>query len=218
MNLVNPTSDPDAITHARGRIVPSKPAYLAISGARQYLTAAKHLCAEELDGKPINLPRLHLLAHGIEILCKGAVLLSSEVSEADLRKKPYGHNLLELWRHPDNATLRTVAEKFACSEWGKASQDQRWKGKGSFDKNPVAELHDGIQFISPQHDRESDFILRYPTQRRMAALMPHFMVDTFLSTAEWYLSNDRSSYADGFPVAPVFIEFFDTSPLKEDFS
>lgn len=75
------------------RILPCEIAYFYAHGANQFLIAAKHLCAADLDATPVKLPRLHLLCQGLELLFKAGGLLTKGMTIQEIKARRLRHNL-----------------------------------------------------------------------------------------------------------------------------
>lgn len=156
-----------------------------IANAHRYLSAAKLLTEQENWISLHQIPSLHLLAHGIELLLKYP-LLRAGMSQT-LISKQFGHNVALLWNLPSNKALRSCVCASADIAWKEAEESGLWPDKFSGDVEES--LSGGIEKLSILHDRDSKFALRYTMEKPMLAPRPRFLVEAFSDVAERTCAN-----------------------------
>lgn len=175
-------------------------AYIRFCTAEQFVLAAKHLSTPALIHEDIEVPRLHLLCHGMEVTFKTALLMGG-CSDTKLKNK-YGHNLSKLWHAKRNSDLRILVELLAPEVIQKARTEERWESI-EIDE-PLREFENGVDALSRQHGHLSNYAFRYPTGPQIAAWRPYFLIDVMLEVLRWYLRSELDERMTGYPDIPPF--------------
>lgn len=163
--------------------------------AKRYMMAVDALLRTEdyAVSRALHVPTLHLVGHGIEVLMK-ANLLVTGMTAAEV--KNMGHNLSALWSHHGNEMLRAHALIEARQAWESA----RTSGKylDAFSENPddllVKYLHD----LSVLHSAQSDYALRYVSDKAEMIPRPFLLAATFLALSDFALKQPSAMRPDFF--------------------
>lgn len=150
-----------------------------LAGAQKYISAARLLRhSETWKERPtlLQTPTLHLLAQGVELLLKYPLLAGG--MSAEKVKDRFGHNLMKLWRHEANSTLRQLVLAEAVVAWVQARNSGMWPDD-DFDKLPADEVLTALETLAYLHSAKSGFALRYTVEPDTRSPRPAFLIDVF---------------------------------------
>lgn len=163
--------------------------------AKRYMMAVDALLRSEdyAASRALQVPTLHLVGHGIEVLLK-ANLLATGMTAAEVKK--IGHNLSALWNHDCNVMLRAHARIEARQAWESA----RTSGKylDAFTENPGDLLVQYLHDLSVLHSAQSDYALRYVSDTAEMIPRPFLLAATFLALSDFGLKQPSAMRPDFF--------------------
>jgi hypothetical protein len=76
----------------------------------------------------------------------------------------------------------------AC--WAEAQEAERWPND-DFSGDPVQTIEMAVRDLSPLHDRETDFALRYAVDGERLAPRPRFLIEAFGEVAHRTVANPQ---------------------------
>lgn len=159
-----------------------------IAGSLRYLRAAGILRHSNDWGVELQSPTLHLVAHGIELLCKFPLI--SLGNTQDSIRRIYGHDLSTLWRLPENSTLRAATYREGGLAWTSAQKSGVWP-LDNFEDDSDQVIDRAVDRLSHLHGRGSNYALRYTLEEDTFAPRPAFLIDAFGRVAERIVMNPR---------------------------
>ena len=151
-----------------------KPEYVWLSEARRFLSAGAVLCVSEeyRRGRFLLTPTLHVMAHGIELFLKAALIRNGATAT---KARAFGHDILGLWSDPRNQPTRADVLTAAAEIW----QDPRWVDDVGKPSEPPVEEY--LRSLSELHGKKFDYAPRYGSGRtpEMVAPKPYLLLATF---------------------------------------
>ena len=140
-----------------------------------YLDSACTLWYSDRPHETKFVPTLFLIAHGIELLTKDA-LVASGWRLQDLREK-FRHNVKALWRTDEIAYLRNEVYIEAKYAWEQAAKSDIFED--CFKSDPVDLIDEYIDVISDLHSSPG-YELRYGAlSNGRKAPQPNLLIDSF---------------------------------------
>ncbi len=159
-----------------------------LAGSRRYFRAAHILRTSKDWGVELQSPTLHLIAHGIELLCKFP-LISLGNSQESVRRK-YGHDVSTLWGLSENAALRATVYHEAHLAWTAARDSGKWP-HDDFSDEADRVIDKAVDDLGHLNGKNSNFALRYTLEKDTLAPRPAFLIETFGRVAERMVMNPR---------------------------
>lgn len=151
--------------------------------ARAYLEAASRLQEQRREGVAIThperllpIPTAHLICHGIELALKSNLLFAGVDGTRRLAGPEFGHDLLRLWKHPENASLQREILARAHECWIEAKESGRWPQQQNWDEDPRSLLERTLEELNDLHTRANDYALRYGSANGQMILPKTYLV------------------------------------------
>lgn len=151
-----------------------------------YLMAARILHMTPARSAAVDIPELHLIGTGFEMLLKDALIQEGKTVEEVMS---YGDRLLTMWELDEARAFRAT-----CRETCEDSWDDAWSYETPYDQDddPWQSFQDEIVVLADLHSRKPAFPFPYVTHDAPAFSTPRLL----LATLQPIASRRAASFVD----------------------